>query len=136
MQVIPPMTAIHPLPHDIAKLTEEWRAVYVKATFVENFDPELIYSEDWAAPGCYEVMVPADMDDTTAAACAMGGFHSTVPIKRLYMFEFTVFNESGDDELEPDHDQDWYALAKRCGKVYCCSKEYDDDFTEAADQPH
>lgn len=50
------------------------------------------------------------------------------------MFEFTVSDESGDHELEPDHDQDWYALAERCGKLCCCGKEYDDEFTDAADQ--
>ena len=130
------MTHYTAQPTAFFEATQQWRALYIKAAFVEDFDLELIYSEDWAAPGFYEVMVPADMDDMTAAACAMGGFHSTVPIKRLYMFEFTVFDESGHHELEPDHDQDWYALAKRCGKLYCCGKEYDAEFIDAAYQQH
>lgn len=63
---------------------------------------------DWTAPGLYEDMVPADMDDMTAAACALGGFHFTVPIKCLYMFKFRVYDGCGNYELEPGHDQDWY----------------------------
>jgi len=128
------MAAPRPQPHATAEPIYQRRPIYIRAAFVEDFDPEFIYPEDWAAPGYYEVMVPANMDDTTAASCAMGGFHSTVPIKHLDVFEFTVYDESGRYELEPDYDQDWYELAERCGKVCCCSKEYEDQFTDCADQ--
>jgi len=128
------MTATQTQNYAASEPIDQWRPLYVQAAFVEDFDPDYIYPEDWAAPGYYEVMVPADMDDTTAASCAMGGFHSTVPIKHLYMFEYTVYDGSGHYELEPDYDQDWYELAERCGKVSCCSKEYEDQFTEAAEQ--
>jgi hypothetical protein len=104
-----------------------WRTLSIRAGFTEGIDPELIYWEDWDVPGRYEVMVPADMDDATAAACALGGFHSTVPIKRLYTFEFRIFDGSENNELEPDRDQDWYELAKKCGDVHCRSKDRQDE---------
>ncbi|NHZ66715.1 hypothetical protein [Massilia genomosp. 1] len=72
------------------------------------------------------------MDDTTAAACAMGGFHSTVPIKRLYTFEFPIYDGSENNELEPDHDQDRYALAKQCGEVSFRSKGCQDELAADA----
>lgn len=111
------MTTIQTQPDFTFEPVPGWRTLTIRAAFTEGIDPELIYSEDWDVPGGYDVMVPADMDDTTAAACAMGGFNSTVPIKRLYTFEFHIYDGSENNELEPDHDQDWYELAKQCGEV-------------------
>jgi len=72
------------------------------------------------------------MDDTTAAACGMGGFHSIVPIKRLYTFEFRIYDDGSEsNELEPDYDQDWYELAKQCGEVRCSGKEYQSELAAA-----
>jgi len=101
------------------------RALTICATFIEDLNVEFTYPDNWAAPGRYQVFVPSYMDDATAAVCAMGGFHLTVPIKHLYMFEFTVIDEPRHCELEPDHDLDWYELAQQCEDVLCRCKEYE-----------
>lgn len=126
------MTTTQVQPNFTSEPVPGWRTLSIRAALTEGIDPELVYSEDWAVPGRYEVMVPADMDDTTAAACAIGGFHSTVPIKRLYMFEFRIYDGSENNELEPDHDQDWYALAKQCGEVSFRSKGCQDELAADA----
>lgn len=125
------MTTTQVQPNFTPEPVPGWRTVSIRAAFTEGIDPELVYPEDWAVPGRYEVKVPADMDDTTAAACALGAFHSKVPIKRLYTFEFCIHEGSEDRELEPDYDQDWYELAKQSGEVSRCSKEHQDDLTAA-----
>lgn len=82
-------------------------------------NPEDLYYEDCEVPGDYLVDVPTDMDDGTAAACALGGFHSQVAIKRLYDFDIIVCDGETGAELSPNYELDIYDLADQAGRVYC-----------------
>lgn len=57
------------------------------------------------------------MNDDTAAACAMGGFHSQVPIKQLWGYEYTIYDIKTDLELDPYKITDWYDYADHAGQV-------------------
>ncbi len=95
-----------------------WRVMYIEVDLCFGVDFEDVFVEDRGALGAYKVLVPAHMDDKTAAACAMGCYHSTVPIKYLGLFEYVVCNEEG-IEVELDDDLDWYELAEQCGEIHC-----------------
>lgn len=116
------MNVVNTYPNDRAILGRGRRAIFLRVAIIGNIDRELVYWEDLAAAGLYKVQVPAEMDDTTAATCALGGFHSTVPIERLDRFELTVYGACG-GVLEPDYDRDWYEHADQCGEVDCCSRD-------------
>ena len=66
------------------------RVLLILARLAENVYPQDVCTDDWDALGLYEVLVPANLGDPLAASCAMGGFHSNVPIKWLHTFDYTV----------------------------------------------
>jgi hypothetical protein len=72
---------------------------------------EDIYEEDRDALGTYEVIVPRSLSPSLAAAAALGAYHSEVPIKYLWGFDFVVLDENG-REVTPDYDVDCYDIAE------------------------
>lgn len=101
--------------HQIQECDIERRALFIQ---VEVDCPAYkLHPEDQCVPGGYFVDVPASMDDDTAAACAMGGFHSQIPIKQLSGYEYTIYDIGTDAELNPYNIDDWYAFADRAGRV-------------------
>lgn len=75
------------------------------------------HPEDQCVPGGYFVDVPASMDDDTAAACAMGGFHSQIAIQQLWGYDYTIYDIATDMRLNPYEIDDWYEFADQAGKV-------------------
>jgi len=66
--------------------------------------------EDASVPGVYVVEVDAELDDALAAAAALDGVHSQIPIALLEDFELTVHD--GVRVLhEPDEHMDYSARA-------------------------
>lgn len=94
-----------------------FRVVYLYARLPSDIAPEDVYDDDWEAPGVYEVLVPAEFSDAFAANCALAAYNMVVPIKYLYMFEFTVRDSETGYEIEPDYSRDYYEFADRCGGV-------------------
>ncbi|WP_027474636.1 hypothetical protein [Curvibacter gracilis] len=76
-----------------------------------------LHPEDQGVPGGYFVDVPASMDDDTAAACAMGGFHSQIAIEQLWGYSYTIYDIETDFELDPYQIDDWYEFADQAGEV-------------------
>lgn len=112
---VPPTDRNH---EDAAKPKRtKFRNVYLYVHLPSDTSPADVFDDDWSAPGVYEVQVPADFSDAFAANTALAGFNSRVPIKRLYMFEFTVRDPQTGDEIDPDFSRDYYEFADRCGRV-------------------
>jgi hypothetical protein len=78
----------------------------VPGTSLEN----LSYA-DVGVAGSYRFEVPQHLTDEEAAACALGFFQATVPVKCVADFELKVFDSHG-KELEPDYDIDWYEFSE------------------------
>jgi hypothetical protein len=91
---------------------ESTRTLSVRATVVPGTPLENLYYSDRSVAGSYTFEVPRHLVDEEAAACAMGFFHTTVPVKYLADFEFKVVDQNG-NELEPDYDLDWYKFSER-----------------------
>jgi len=89
------------------------RDVLVHAT-MDCDDLDEAYPDDLQSSGLYVARVPAELTDTLAASCALGAFHRSVPIKRLWMFEFAVRDFKTGQELTPDDDADFDEIAQRC----------------------
>lgn len=70
--------------------------------------------DDEGVAGVYIAEVPAEYDDGTAAACALGAFHSSYVVNWLESFTFTVYDALTGQELEADEAADWIELAKSC----------------------
>lgn len=93
---------------------EEYELIYVVAS--TGADHSELYPDDLYALGTFRVEVPVGLERGVAAAAALGAFHSTVPIKRIFDFEFEVIDESG-TQIEPDEDIDWCETASELGAV-------------------
>ena len=70
--------------------------------------------EDEGVAGIYCAEVPAEFHDSTAAACALGAFHSSFVVHWPESFRFNVFDIATLRNLEPDMDVDWVELGKSC----------------------
>lgn len=103
--------------YDTAREDPRFRVLYVYARLSSDTEPEDVYPDDWEAAGVYEVLVPADLIDSLAANCALAGYNSSIPIKRLWMFEFVVRDPETGWEIDPDYSRDYYELADQCGGV-------------------
>ena len=67
-------------------------------------DDEDLYYEDRNVPEFTDVEVPAYLDDGTAAAAALGAFHSSIPIKRTWDFDFSVTDALTFKEIIPNYE--------------------------------
>lgn len=94
------------------------RALHLRAELPEDLPLEEIREDDRTVAGLYQVLVPTNLSDKHAANCALDGFHSKVPIKDLWRFEFTVLDPSSGEVLERDEELDGYELAECCGGVF------------------
>lgn len=77
------------------------RVLYVHAYFNPFVEVDSIYPDDWMAPGIYQVLVPAEMEDGVAAMCAYMTFQYIIPVKYVDDIELTVRDPYG-LELVPD----------------------------------
>jgi hypothetical protein len=89
--------------------TVEYKTLYIEVTHECNIDD--IFEEDQEALGNFEARVPAHLEDSIAAGAALGAYHSTIPIKYLWGFEFAV-RKAGCSRITPDYEADWYLLAE------------------------
>ncbi|WP_027456850.1 hypothetical protein [Dechloromonas agitata] len=87
-----------------------------------ELEADELYCEDLSVAGTYLIAVPKHLDDTTAASCAIGAFHSRIPIKYLHAFEYEMFDAESDTELFDDCELDCYELAKQAGAVICLTR--------------
>lgn len=90
----------------------EFMPMYITVKTAETLED--LYHEDRDALGTFKVEVPRHLSPAVAAAAALGAFHSTVPIKRLWNFEITVSDERS-FEVQPDYEEDVYELAEQHG---------------------
>ncbi len=60
-----------------------------------------IHEMDKHVSGVYHIALPLTLDNVSAGA-ALDVFHSSVPVKSLEDFSFTVFDRSGQELTEPD----------------------------------
>jgi len=102
---------------DISQNGIPYRIIYIHAQLPQGVDPDDVYPEDWDATGLWEVLVPYHLSTAQAANCALDGYNSTVPIKRLYMFTLTAIDPSDGRPVHRDDDLDGYALKDVCGDV-------------------
>ncbi len=98
------------------------RTLTVISTMHEHLSSEDVYPEDHRAEGEFSFEVPAHLVDGEAAACALGIYHSLVPVKRLWNFEFKVVDDEG-EELEHDPVVDVYELADSCTELWVGLRE-------------
>ena len=80
-------------------------------TVVTECEEDQLYPDDVDVPGVYMALVPEHLEESIAAATALGKFHQNVPIKRLFDFSIDTFGQNG-RPYTPADDHDWYALAK------------------------
>jgi hypothetical protein len=92
VKYIPPGSA---LPPSVAKF---FRKFLVHASILDVCYLSELPQDDWQAFGLYEVLAPRVLELERAACYALGAFHSTVPIHRLDLFYFVVWDicESSD----------------------------------------
>lgn len=106
----------------ISPLSPVNRTLTVIATKHAHLSSEDVYPEDHRAEGQFNFRVPAHLPDGEAAACALGIYHSLVPVKRLWNFEFKVVDDQG-EEFEHDPGADFYELADACKELWVGLRE-------------
>lgn len=70
---------------------------------------EDLHPDDISVPGTYEVQLDENLSEEDSASAALDGFHSTVPVKNLDDFDFTVMTADG-RVVEESPDSEGYSL--------------------------
>lgn len=89
---------------------EEYITIYLDVT--TNVDCEDYYEEDLEAVGTFEVRLPGQPDDSTAAGIALGAYFINITNKHLERYQFSCHDEAG-KMLMLDYHTDWYDLAEK-----------------------
>lgn len=106
-----PSSTPHDMEHHITPNSPSVRILTILAE--RQCDEEDLYPEDRDVPEFTVVQVPAHLDDKTAAAAALGAFHSSVPVKRTWDFDFSVIDAMTFKELAPDYELSLFETAQR-----------------------
>lgn len=86
--------------------------------------PSDLYVEDIEAPGVYFVPVPNHFDDRLAATCAIGAFHSHIPVKFIDCFDFQISDAETGKRLYENYDVDCCDFAKHAGSIICAARYF------------
>lgn len=83
-----------------------------------------MHYEDVPVAGVYFVSVPEGFDDAKAVACALGVFHSYVPVTYVDCFDIKVRDAVTLDALEEPEDLDYFENVPQAGRLVCAKMQY------------
>ena len=97
---------------------------YLRINVTSECTPKDMYYEDVPVAGVYFVPVPVDFDDAQAVACALGVFHSYVPVKYVDCFDIEVSDAVTLEVLEEPENLDYFEHVHLAGRLVCAKMQY------------